>query len=66
MGYQLLHELGAPKVSEVFTTGGGSRNPAWTRIRERTLKVRMKPARSSLSAYGAALLASGTAVKTFS
>ena len=65
MGYQLLHELGAPKVSEVFTTGGGARNPAWTRIRERTLKVRMKPARSSLAAYGAALLASGTAVKIF-
>ncbi len=65
MGYQLLHELGAPKVSEVLTTGGGAKNPAWTRIRERTLKVRMKPARSSLAAYGAALLASGTAVKTF-
>jgi 7-cyano-7-deazaguanine reductase len=65
LGYQLLNELGAPKVGEVRTTGGGSKNPAWTRIRERTLKVPVKPARSSIAAHGAALLASGAAVKTF-
>lgn len=65
MGYDLLHQLGAPKVSEVRTTGGGANNPAWSRIRERTLKVKMKPARSNLAAYGTALLASGVGVKAF-
>ncbi len=65
MGYDLLHRLGAPKVSEVRTTGGGAGNPAWTRIRERTLKVKLQPARSNLAAYGTALLASGVGVKAF-
>ena len=65
MGYELLAKLGAPRLVEVRTTGGGAQNPAWTRIRERTLKVKIKPARSSSAAYGAALLASGTAIKSF-
>jgi xylulokinase len=65
MGYDLLAKLGAPRVVEVRTTGGGAQNPAWTRIRERVLKVKIKPARSSSAAYGAALLASGAAIKSF-
>jgi len=65
MGYGLLHKLGAPKLTEVRTTGGGSRNPAWTRIRERTLKVKVMPARSGMAAYGAALLASGVPIRNF-
>jgi hypothetical protein len=62
-GYQLLHNLGAPKVSEIRTTGGGAQNPAWTQIRERILGTPIKPARSSLSAYGTALLAAGLVAK---
>jgi hypothetical protein len=58
-GYHLLNELGAPTVTEVYTTGGGGQNPAWTRIRERILNVPMKKARSDLAAYGTALLAGG-------
>jgi xylulokinase len=65
MGYDLLAKLGAPRVVEVRTTGGGAHNPAWTRIRERILKIKIKPPRSSSAAYGAALLASGTAIKSF-
>jgi xylulokinase len=65
MGYDLLAKLGAPRVVEVRTTGGGARNPAWTRIRERVLKVKIKPARSGSAAHGAALLASGAAIKSF-
>ncbi len=65
MGYQLLQKHGAPKLTGLWTTGGGAQNPAWTRLRERTLKVKMQPARSSLAAYGTALLASGVIAKNF-
>jgi hypothetical protein len=59
LGYQLLHKLGAPAVTEVRTTGGGSRNPGWTRIRERTLGVPLKKPRSGMAAFGTALIAAG-------
>ncbi len=62
-GYQLLHNLGGPAVREIRTTGGGSRNPAWQRIRERTLGVRLKSPVSEMAAYGAALLAAGRVEK---
>jgi sugar (pentulose or hexulose) kinase len=62
-GYQLLHKLGAPKVSEIRTTGGGAQNPAWSRIRERIVGTPIKPARSELAAFGAALLAAGLVAK---
>ena len=62
-GYQLLHKLGAPKVSEIRTTGGGAQNPAWTQIRERIIGTPIKPARSELSAFGTALLAAGLVAK---
>jgi len=58
-GYQLLHKLGGPAVREVRTTGGGSRNPAWQRIRERILGVPLIKPRSEMAAYGAALVAAG-------
>jgi 7-cyano-7-deazaguanine reductase len=62
-GYQLLHKLGAPKVAEIRTTGGGASNASWTRIRERIIGVPLKPARAELAAYGTALLAAGVAVR---
>lgn len=58
-GYHKLAELGAPTLRSVRTTGGGSRNPAWTRIRERMLGVPVLPAVSQESAFGAARLAGG-------
>jgi len=64
-GYQLLHKLGAPQVTEIRTTGGGAQNPAWTRIRERIIGVPLKPARSQMAAYGTALLAAGHFAKVF-
>ena len=64
-GYRLLAELGAPPLKRAWTTGGGSRNPAWTRIRERTLGVRLQRPKSEHAAYGAALLAAGTVQKAF-
>jgi 7-cyano-7-deazaguanine reductase len=65
MGYDLLHRQGAPRLSSVWTTGGGARNPAWTRLRELILQVKMNPARSTHTAYGTALLASGIVAKNF-
>ncbi len=64
-GYAALMELGAPKVTAVWTTGMGSQNPAWTRIREIALGMRLQPARSHQPAFGAALLAAGVLQKQF-
>jgi 7-cyano-7-deazaguanine reductase len=64
MGYQLLAQLGGPNLKEVRTTGGGAQNPAWLRIRERTLAVPVKRIAAE-AAYGAALLAAGVITKTY-
>jgi len=56
-GYRLLEKLGAPYPTEVFTSGGGARNPAWTTIRQHLLNVPVKNASSTDAAFGAALLA---------
>lgn len=56
-GYGLLAELGATPVQRVETAGGGARNAAWTRIRQRLLGVPVAPAAHTDAAYGAALLA---------
>lgn len=56
-GYALLGELGASALVRVETAGGGARNPAWTRIRQRRLGVPVGVARHTQAAYGAALLA---------
>lgn len=65
LGYHLLQQEGAPKLSALWTTGGGAQNPAWTRIRERVLNVKISPARSTHTAYGTALLAAGILAKNF-
>ncbi len=59
-GYRLLHALGGPKVRAVRTTGGGSHNEAWQRIRKQILGIPMIRPRSELPAFGSALLAAGT------
>jgi 7-cyano-7-deazaguanine reductase len=64
-GYELLEKLGAPAITTVYTAGGGAKNPAWERIRERILRVEMEKARSGHAAYGSALLAAGIVTKTF-
>ena len=63
-GYRLLHKLGGPALREIRTTGGGSHNPGWRRIRERVLGVPLKNPQSEMAAYGAALLASGQVEKS--
>ncbi len=56
-GYRKLAELGAPQPVKIITAGGGSRNPAWSRIRERETGVTVVNAEHSEASYGAALLA---------
>ncbi len=64
-GYELLEKLGAPAITTVYTAGGGAKNPAWERIRERILRVKMEKARSGHAAYGSALLAAEIVTKTY-
>ena len=56
-GYRLLANLGAPYPTSVRSVGGGAKNPAWTRIRERLLGVPVLTPAHQEAAYGAALLA---------
>lgn len=56
-GYRLLHELGAPTPRRVLSSGGGAKNPAWIRIRERLIGVPVGIAEHTEAAYGAALIA---------
>jgi D-ribulokinase len=56
-GYARLAELGATPPGSVITTGGGAKNPAWTRMRERLLGMPVTAAQHTEAAYGAALLA---------
>jgi sugar (pentulose or hexulose) kinase len=57
LGYRRLSELGASAPRRVLSSGGGARNPAWTRIRARLLGVPVEQARQQEAAYGAARLA---------
>ncbi|SBP89397.1 FGGY-family carbohydrate kinase [Thiomonas delicata] len=56
-GYRKLAELGATPAAAVFTTGGGARNPAWTRLRERALGLPVHLVPHTQAAFGAARLA---------
>jgi D-ribulokinase len=56
-GYGRLAELGATPLQSIATTGGGAKNPAWTKMRARLLGVPVDTARHTEAAYGAALLA---------
>jgi sugar (pentulose or hexulose) kinase len=57
LGYHRLQELGADPVSRVTSAGGGARNPALTRIRQRLLGVPVETAPEQEAAYGTARLA---------
>ena len=55
-GYELLQQLGADKLTCVYTAGGGAKNSVWTRIRKLHLQVLMLSPAHSAAAYGTALL----------
>ncbi len=56
-GYDLLQDLGADRLSCVYTAGGGAVNSTWTAIRGRRLHVPMVTSVNTEAAYGTALLA---------
>ncbi|MCG6932786.1 MAG: FGGY-family carbohydrate kinase [Gallionella sp.] len=55
-GYARLAELGAPPLRRVVTNGGGAKNDAWKKLRERLLGVPVSSATHREAAYGSALL----------
>lgn len=57
LGYQKLQSLGADCLTRVYTAGGGAKNLAWQKIRQRHLKVSVASAKHTEAAYGTALLA---------
>ncbi len=57
LAYARLAELGAPRLRQVRSVGGGARNATWTALRARILGVDCVPARSEEAAVGVALLA---------
>lgn len=61
LAYQRLAELGTPEVRVIRTAGGGSKNEAWSQIRQIKLGVEMVdlslPHEYSEAAYGSAILA---------
>jgi sugar (pentulose or hexulose) kinase len=56
-GYQLLQELGASPIQQIYTAGGGAKNQVWTKIRDRYLRIPMQASLQTEAAYGSALLA---------
>ncbi|RKZ69852.1 MAG: carbohydrate kinase [Gammaproteobacteria bacterium] len=56
-GYTKLEALGATAANRIYTTGGGNKNPAWKKIRERTTGIDVLDAVHSEASYGSALLA---------
>jgi sugar (pentulose or hexulose) kinase len=62
-GYQRLQQFGATPLTRVYTAGGGAKNPTWTTIRQRHLRVPVTPAANPSAAYGTALLAMRSQVR---
>jgi len=56
-GYKKLQQLGAPWPDVVYTAGGGSKNNAWTTIRNKLLGIPVYTSEHTEACYGSALLA---------
>ena len=56
LGYKKLQELGANQLTQVYTAGGGAKNPVWSKIRQRYLTVPVTKPKYTEAAYGTALL----------
>jgi sugar (pentulose or hexulose) kinase len=56
-GYEMLHQLGAPRPTRVISIGGGAANEPWRLFRQTLLGVPVTRATQSQAAYGTALLA---------
>jgi sugar (pentulose or hexulose) kinase len=56
-GYRRLAELGATPLTRVVSAGGGARNPAYSRLRQRQLGVEVTTASEQEAAFGSGRLA---------
>jgi sugar (pentulose or hexulose) kinase len=56
-GYNKLKELGAPYPKIIYTMGGGNKNRAWNKIRERITGAQILTTAHSEACYGSAKLA---------
>ena len=56
-GYKKLQELGASKLTKIYTAGGGAKNPTWQQIRQKYCDLPIERAKYTEAAYGSALLA---------
>lgn len=64
LAYTRLAELGGPQLKTLRTTGGGARNEAWTRIREKALaNIPFHECLSDQAATGTAVLARNGAIQ---
>lgn len=55
--YQRLHAYGAVKPHKIYTVGGGSQNPTWTKIRQNKLGIPLMTVKQHEAAYGSSKLA---------
>lgn len=60
-GYARFHQLGAPPLQRVFSSGGGAHNPTWHQIRQHHLGVPLMAVAHDEPAYGVARLAQSAA-----
>lgn len=58
-GYRCLEALGGPAPRRIFTAGGGARNGAWTKIRQRHFACPIVAPRDTDAVIGAARIAAG-------
>jgi sugar (pentulose or hexulose) kinase len=56
-GYDLLHQLGASPLKQIYTAGGGAKNEAWRKMRQNLLQKPIKIAAHPEAAVGSAYLA---------
>ncbi len=56
-GYATIARLGGPAAARLFSTGGGTRNPAWMRLRAAGLAPPLQTTPHAEPAFGAARLA---------
>ena len=59
LAYERLLASGTQPANVIYTTGGGSSNTVWQKIRQQTLKIPVLVPKHTQAAYGSALIAMG-------
>lgn len=56
-GYEKLQSLSGTQLTNIITSGGGSNNTEWTKIRQNIIGTTVKTSEQTEASYGSALLA---------